>query len=285
MVRNLQNGTKMTVPPADVKRDVHLPTVIAIAVVVYALASFLHEGIGHGGACLLVGGNPTSVTTVYFESNTDALSRWNIKLIKAGGTLVNLLAGFLGLMVLRKRNGMSPTTRYFFWLFMTVNLLTGGGYFLFSGIANIGDWASFVNDFPHAWAWHIGLTVLGAVSYLTFVYISLIEFGKFAGGKSPEQFKLANKLSLIPYISGGILSVLAGMLNPKGMIFVAISAAAASFGGTSGLAWMMSWFRNAKIPKVENSPLQIPLSWGWIVTGIIVSFVFIFVLGRGVQFN
>lgn len=115
-----KKGALMTLQTGDVRNDVALPTVIAIAVVVYALAGFLHEAVGPGGACLLIGGDPISVTTVYFESNTDALGRWSIKLIKAGGTLVNLFAGFLALIVLRMRVKISPTSRYFFWLFMTL---------------------------------------------------------------------------------------------------------------------------------------------------------------------
>jgi hypothetical protein len=38
--------------------DAHLPTVIAIAVVVWAGTTVLHELLGHGGMCALVGGTP-----------------------------------------------------------------------------------------------------------------------------------------------------------------------------------------------------------------------------------
>ena len=36
----------------------HLPTVIAIALVAYALTNVAHEGIGHGGMCVAMGGEP-----------------------------------------------------------------------------------------------------------------------------------------------------------------------------------------------------------------------------------
>ena len=43
--------------------------------------------------------------------------------------------------------------RYFFWLMMmTFNLFGVGGYFLFSGIGNIGDWAEVVAGWQPAWA-------------------------------------------------------------------------------------------------------------------------------------
>ena len=47
-------------------------------------------------------------------------------------------------------------------------------------------------------------------------------------------------------------------------MLILISAAAASFGGKSGMAWMWSLLRN---PRIPNSDLQMPdieRSWGWI---------------------
>ena len=35
-------------------------TVGAIAVVAYSVGNVVHEGLGHGGACVLVGGRPGS---------------------------------------------------------------------------------------------------------------------------------------------------------------------------------------------------------------------------------
>ena len=36
--------------------DVDRPTLVAIAVASFALANVVHEGVGHGGACLLASG-------------------------------------------------------------------------------------------------------------------------------------------------------------------------------------------------------------------------------------
>ena len=42
-------------------------TVAGIAVTAYILASVLHEGVGHGGACLLAGGKVLVISTVHME--------------------------------------------------------------------------------------------------------------------------------------------------------------------------------------------------------------------------
>ncbi len=41
-------------------------TIAAIGLLVGALTDIIHEGLGHGGACLLVGGKPTLLTSMNF---------------------------------------------------------------------------------------------------------------------------------------------------------------------------------------------------------------------------
>ena len=93
------------------------------------------------------------------------------------------------------------------------------------------------------------------------------------------------KLTLVPYITGGILSCVAGLFNPVGMILVAISAAAASFGGTSGLAWMWQMFRGNRIPRTAFEMPRLSHSRGWMIAAGIVGVLFISVLGRGLKFH
>jgi hypothetical protein len=65
---------------------------------------------------------------------------------------------------------------------MTFNLFDAGGYFLFSGIGNFGDWAAVVEGWQPAWAWRVGLIALGTVTYfLLFVPLCLRELRPFLG--------------------------------------------------------------------------------------------------------
>jgi hypothetical protein len=74
------------------------------------------------------------------------------------------------------------------------------------------------------------------------VWLALLELRPFLG---PGEIRRggAKDLTIVPYLTGGILYTVAGMLNPVGVILVGLSAAAASFGGTSGLAWMTHAFQ------------------------------------------
>jgi hypothetical protein len=203
----------------------------------------------------------------------------------AGGTLVNLAAGGFFWALLRFSQRTSARLRYFFWIGMTINLLQAGGYFLFSGIGNIGDWAEFIKGLEAAWVWRVGLTVVGIASYAMFVWLALLELRPLIGGDSVERKILATRLTVPPYLVGGTLSCVAGLFNPVGMILVAISAAAASFGGTSGLAWMAQWLNGRAIPAGPPArPAFIGRSWGWIIVSAILCAAFIFLVGPGVKF-
>jgi hypothetical protein len=73
------------------------------------------------------------------------------------------------------------------------------------------------------------------------------------------------------------------MFNPVGLILVAISAAAASFGGSSGLAWMWQMLRSK--PAGEELPEPIERSRGWMIAALVAAIIFIGVLGPGVRFS
>jgi hypothetical protein len=204
--------------------------------------------------------------------------------VEAGGTLANFLAGGLFFLGLRLTRRGSPHWRYFLWLSMAINLMTGAGYFLFSGVANIGDWAEIVRDLSPRWAWRVGLSVAGAILYVGCVRLALGEMAPFIGA-GVGRLARAKKLALVPYLAGGILSCVAGLLNPVGMVLVAISAAAASFGGTSGLAWMTSWLKDERIARSSEPPLSLDRRWPWIAAGGVCAALFVFYLGPGIRFR
>jgi hypothetical protein len=268
-----------------------LLTISAIAIIDYALADFIHEGIGHGGMCLLIGGHPTMLSSVSFEcvrlvagsSSEVARSLAVGGLVPAGGTLANLAAGMLCWLGLRFVS-RATRLRYFLWVLMIVNLMEAAGYFLFSGIANTGDWAEVIASLQPAWLWRLGLTVLGIVLYLAFVVLALYEIRPFLGSSRPERLRRARRLTFTAYFSGCIFVCISSLFNPK-LLLVLISGAASSFGGTSGFLWMGSWLRG---PWFPTSSLQMPpltRSWAWIVAAAVVAIVFIAILGPGIHFH
>ena len=51
-----------------------LLTLAAVAIVAYAVANVIHEGLGHAGTCVLVGGRPTVLSSMHFDGDTEGVN-------------------------------------------------------------------------------------------------------------------------------------------------------------------------------------------------------------------
>lgn len=265
-------------------------TVGAIAVVAYALANLLHEAVGHGGACLLVGGRPQMLNAVFFECNEAALSSLAIRLVAAGGTIANLIVAGGLLAWMASPGKASPRARYFCWLLMTLNVLTAFGYLLFSGIGGFGDWAVVIAGLPGHSALRTAEVLFGAVLYFVLaprvLWAALVPF---LGDDRSERVRRAGALTVLPYWLGGALYLTAGLFNPEGLKLVLLSAAAASLGGTSLMAWFFTLRarQTAASPHVPersegNAALPIERSVGWVVAAFVAIAIFVGLLGPGI---
>ncbi len=254
-------------------------TLASIGVIAYILGNLLHEGLGHAGACILTGGRVISVSAVAMDCSAEN------RLVIAGGTIMNVVAAGIFFMLGRIAGRSSPHLKYFLWLSMTINLMEAAGYFLFSGIGGIGDWDMFIQGFSPQWAWRAALAIIGGVTYLMAVRFSLLELRPLIGSDRQQRIVLASRLMLAPYFAGGVVECLAGVLNPQGWFLVLFSAAASTFGGTSGLAWGKQWLRGSRIPPGPPcQPVAIARNWFWICAAIVLSVAFIAVLGPSVRF-
>ena len=254
-------------------------TLIAMAVIAYALANVAHEAVGHGGMCVAVGGKPIALNAVYFDCDEDGLTAAASKWIAAGGTLVDLLLAALSFAALRVLPRRPTTARYAAWLFFSVNAMQAAGYWLFSGVGNLGDWAKVVEGLGTSG--RVGLGVLGGLAYLVVIRLSLAELLLFAG-PSEGRVGRARALTLLPYLVGGALYCAAGALNPESPMLVLVSAGAASFGGTSAFAWMYNLLHGKRWSETTEPPFALARSVPWIAFAAVLASVFIFVLGRTV---
>lgn len=266
-------------PPEDRWRP-DLPTLVAIAVVAYALANVAHEGIGHGGACVLEGSRPLALTSIAFECDEPSLSAAGRRVLAGGGTLANVLLAAAAVWG-SKASRLGPRFRFFFWLLATLNLFQAAGYFLFSGIGDVGDWSEVIRGFQPAIAWRVGLTAFGALAYMAVAAAAALWLAPLLGGEG--RIARARRLAVPSYLAGGVLYCASGLFNPVGPLLLFISAAAASFGGASGFLWFYAWLNSERIP-MSSAPIDLQRSNGWLAVGALTAILFVFVLGPGVRF-
>lgn len=271
-------------PGPEPAGSVDIPTLLALAIVAYIVANVLHEAVGHGGSCLALGCDPLIVTTAYFDGDSSRSSDLVRRLIAAGGTVVNAVAG-LGLWwLLRRATRRSGALRCFLWLSMTVNLLVAAGYPLFSGVIGVGDWVTVVEGMEPAGAWQAILILSGVVLYVAVIALSLRELAHLIGGGSRDAVRrLGVKLTVLPYLCGSVFSTLGSVLNPIGAALV-VTSAAAHFGGTSALAWMAQLLGTKFFRSPGGEPIRVARSGGWIAIAAIMLALHVAVLGPGIGF-
>jgi hypothetical protein len=246
-------------------------TVAAVAAVACMLQSVLHEALGHGGVAYLGGAHSITLSTV--AENADIDNRW----IQAAGTLVNLVAGAVFWLLLRWRR-YSPVTQFFLVIAMAGNLFTGTGYFMFSGVANFGDWAGVIKGWEPQWAWRVGLIVLGIVTYYAAMLLVAAEMKAFRRVDMPRRIR---GLAWTPYFTEGVVSTLAALLNPAGLFYVIASAIPATMGANAGMMSLPGMVGRGEGESVG----VIRRDWRWIGAAIVLAILFIFVLGRGLTWH
>jgi hypothetical protein len=244
-------------------------TVVSMAVIATAIATLLHEGLGHGVVAWLRGDGVTELTSNHLS--TVRADHW----VEAGGTLVNLFVGSVALWCSRAA-GDRANLRYFLWIFGAANLLPGAGYFLFSGVLGVGDWEAVISGLPYQAALRIAMSVFGLWLYLLVVRKLAVAVRPFV----PDEAAY-NVVGRYAYYAACIFDCAAGALDPLGLKLFFLSTVPAAFGGLSGLM-----FADSRLPKeraarelmVERQP-----AW-WFAAGVI-GIAYIAILGRGIRFG
>ena len=257
-------------------------TVVAIAAIAISFNVAFHEGV-HAITCIAVGGNLQEYSALY--ESCDSPTESQTKIVAGSAPTYNLIAGVFLWIILRNSRKQSSEILFFLWVFMLMNWFYGAGYFIFSGIANVGDWAVVINGWEPSWLWRVLMTIVGMLLFILFVRLGLKEFGKIVGGNADEQIRRANKLCILSYITSFFVVLIAGLFCPYGFLSLPVTAGLfAVTGALSPFLWMMRWFRTDKFEKLVNEPLEIHRKWQWIVTAIIVVFAYVYILGQTLYF-
>lgn len=259
--------------------SIDIPTLVAISVVAYAMVIIGHEIIGHGGACLLVGGELRAVTSTDLYCTFANAVEWKYKLMVAGGPLANLLSVFVSLaLIYKKKHNLH--TAYFLWVFLNLNFFLASSYLIGSPLLGFGDWNSLVSDLPLSIVWRIILLLIGIGFSFLGIKISLnalvYKFG-WAENDSSNWIKL---LSRVPPFTVGIVAILMGLVSPLDLIW-SMSLAILSF---VALLWMFNLHAWELPSSIENHFPDISLKSNlfWLVSGTIAFIFLIIILAPGI---
>jgi hypothetical protein len=195
----------------------------------YVLANLIHEGLGHGIACWIVSGKARLWTATAFDCDCAGLPLWKFRIVSAAGASANLVAA-AGFYAALRRLQTSVRLRYFFWLSAAVNVFQFGGYLMFLYPLGRGDGEAFA-DSAAVTKW--GFFALGFSAYLAGIILTRRTIEPFLRGGGRR--KSIHLLTMLPYVSGGMVVCIGSLFNPAGLHPALDYAAASTFIGTFGI--------------------------------------------------
>jgi len=255
----------------------NLLTVLSIAVVAYAACDMIHEVLGHGIACALTPGvTALSLSTVAIQ--TSQPSRW----VAAAGSIANVIVG-VALLFLARRKTRFNSFRYFLWLLGALDLLNGTGYLFFSGVTSTGDWSVVIAGYEPEWLWRGVLVLIGAVTYIQAVRMSASALARLRPEAASDPGE-ARRLTLPPYLAGGLLFVAGAAMNPIGVSLIWLSGVSSGFGAMAGLL-IIPRLVHAKgtAPSLDEGALRFRAPWA--LAAAVAAAVFVFVIGPGIPLH
>lgn len=178
-------------------------TVAALAVIAMCSVTFAHEALGHGGACLLLGGHIEILSSSIFRCGLH--SGW----IDGAGPAANLLAGILALAVRTVSPPGFARTRLLLLLVTAFSFFWEGGYLMRAMIVRDGDlyfFARFLTGSPLAsWMYAVGL-VIGLAIYWIGVRITARALGAMFDTRE------ARHVARIAWLAATIAAAIAALL-------------------------------------------------------------------------
>lgn len=263
---------------------IDLITVVGIAAVVYVVSTLGHEGLGHGGMCMALGQKPLVWGAYYFECADERAAPWVWRAVAAAGSTVNLIIMIIAFLLLKADlSGASTKPRgagtVFLWLMFALNGFEWAGYYCFSGVADIGDWADHdlgvLQGLPYALPARAIMAVAGGLCYFLIGRTAGRLLGRIMGGDRRAGMKLA----WTAYVTGAVVAISIGFMNPVGIVIVLVSSAASSLGGTSGFLWQHRFMQAG-----AETGFALRRSHGWLAAGLIAATAYAVVFGHSLKF-
>ncbi len=249
-----------------------LATLAALGVIVACVSAAGHEALGHGGACLLAGGEVTLLTATRFACDGGAL--W----VDAAGPTMNLLLAVVSLWLLRRASAKAVAWRWLLFLMAAVNIAWFAGEVISSPFMPGYDEAAIASQL--GWSptvWQPAMLIGGVL-----VYAVGIRMMAAAAWRQRDRGDPADRLRsrfAIPFAAAALSFTLAGTLRPGSPIAGAVECFL-----TIGVAALPMWLATGPASRATAAADAKPVqrSIGWIAVAAIVYAMFLLFQARGI---
>ncbi len=269
------------------RQFLHIPTLIAIAIVAWTGFTFLHLIAGHVGVAILLGEQVKGVSSTTWnmadtwESVIERIGVWGFRAIAAGGPAISFITGSVALLLLRSEWVARSSMRHFLWFFATVSFIQQAPYNLVAGVFIRGsDGWLFMRGLDPSVPWAIGVMLVG----ILFTWIGYYCPLRLWMPSTTDGRHVLGAVTTIPVLMAFIVQLLSVLTSPL------LELPAAGFQPLAdtvpGFIPLFLWLVLVNvIPWPRSSAaletLRLRHSISWLVAGLVASFLLVAVVGPG----
>ena len=183
-----------------------------IGVAAYMAADVIHEVIGHGGTCLIIGQKIKLLTSVYFRSQPGSI------ITDLGGPISNLFFGLLIFYFLRKKKNLSILPGLLLFLTMLYSFYWFSGTIIESSFSGSGDWTYLIKQLDLRGLGKIILIITGMAAYYFTIRVNYRQYNEIRLTYSEFPLK---QFIYGSYIAAALAAVIAGLFFTPDRIMAA----------------------------------------------------------------
>ena len=244
-----------------------IPALSYFGMVAYMLTDIIHEVIGHGATCLIIGHKIDLISSVYFKSRPGSF------LTDIGGPIANLLSGLLIHTLLKNKKGLSLPITLLLLNLLAYNLCWFSGTILESAFSNSGDWTYAVRELHIGALGKLVLIIAGTIAYL--FSISVVRAHANRIGAAFTGFPLKKSI-IYSWFAAAISATIAGVCFRHDRANAALEGLLEAL----GLLPVIVIIPGKQVRSTHQEPGSNPIM---IISILILFFIFCLTLGRGIS--
>jgi hypothetical protein len=255
----------------SIRKD-SIVTIAAIGLLAYASADIAHHALGHGAACLALGGQVISLSSNYVNCSLRGAA------IDLSGPFASLAIGLIAMCAARFVTHASSATRLFCILVAAFNLMWFALQLAFSAATKTDDWAWAMHQYHIAEPIRYGMVAVGALAYIFTLRASAAQMSLFAHPRSRAQ-----TIALTAWLTAGAIACATTVFDHNAGATLLRRALPQSLGLSIGLLFVPA--RAARMASPDGAQAILAFSIHWTVAAVIVAAASMLLLGPGIAIN
>ena len=240
-----------------------LATIAAIGSLAYLSADFAHHALGHGMACLALGGTIRNLSSIFVDCTLTGST------IDLSGPAANIVIGATAVVLVLFLPRLSRRLSLFLLLVAAFNLLWFAMQMVYSVTTRQDDWAWPLNEYGIGPAARVCLIIGGTLAY----FLTVRFVGAHLGASSQRH---ARRIVYLVWLASGAVACLTAAFDRHPLSAIALHAAPQSLMLSIGLLFApRSVPQPTQLRPIERSP-------AWIFAAVAFLALSIVFLGPGV---